>query len=545
MLAGRIDWPKAKVLADGITGLDPQTARTVTGRLLPDAAERTTGQLRARLAKLVILADPDAARRRYRQGLKGRRVEHGREDDGTARLTGRWLPAARAAAANSRIQAIADWIKDGGDTRTVDQIRADILLDLLQGRPVPGPDGQLLHHLPGDPDHPGTEDHPDHEINGDLASDDSDRGDGAARATTTPYPRRTPGPSRPATGSGCGGPAGRRSGLHQPVLARSRRPATRRARPTRPRPHPRTGPEPPSRRGPMRARPPMRATPPTRPAGPDRRGPDPVQARPATGRTPRRLPHLRTDQTHPRPRTHRPHHHPARPGRPPRPTRLLGPRHRRNHPRPDRRPHQRPLAHLAHRRPRHRHLARPRPHPPRPHRTPTLPHPTQAAHVRARDRRCRFPSCRRPASRAELDHSIPHTHDGPTHECNLCCLCVRHHILKTAGLWTPWQQRRRHHPLALRPRPHLPHRTRTRRGTLVTEGPPGNSWVRRGAAERGGCRLYRRLAHVSKRQGDEPFQRPAPARHSCHRRGPDWLRQDIDSGVGKADANARPTRWRP
>ena len=65
---------------------------------------------------------------------------------------------------------------------------------------------------------------------------------------------------------------------------------------------------------------------------------------------------------------------------------------------------------------------------------------TQAAHVRARDRRCRFPGCRRPASRAELDHSIPHAHDGPTHECNLCCLCVRHHILKTAGLWTPWQQ---------------------------------------------------------------------------------------------------------
>ena len=107
MLAGQLDWPKARVLADGVTGLDPETARTITARLLPDAAERTTGQLRARLAKLIILADPDAARRRYRQGLKGRRVEHGREDDGTARLTGRWLPAARAAAANSRIQAIA------------------------------------------------------------------------------------------------------------------------------------------------------------------------------------------------------------------------------------------------------------------------------------------------------------------------------------------------------------------------------------------------------------------------------------------------------
>ena len=173
MLAGHLDWPKARVLADGVTGLDPETARTITALLLPGAAKRTTGQLRARLAKLIILADPDAAQRRYRQGLKGRRVEHGHEDDGTARLTGRWLPAARAAAANSRIQAIADWLKDSGDRRTIDQIRADILLDLLQGHPIPGPDGQVLHHLPGDPDEPGTEDHPDHEINGDSTDDEA------------------------------------------------------------------------------------------------------------------------------------------------------------------------------------------------------------------------------------------------------------------------------------------------------------------------------------------------------------------------------------
>ena len=68
-----------------------------------------------------------------------------------------------------------------------------------------------------------------------------------------------------------------------------------------------------------------------------------------------------------------------------------------------------------------------------------FPTPAQAAHVRARDRRCRFPGCRRPAARAELDHTIPHAHEGPTHECNLQCLCVRHHVLKTAGLWTAHQ----------------------------------------------------------------------------------------------------------
>ena len=167
MLAGAVDWPKAKLLADAVAGLDPEVADEVLGRVLPDAAARTTGQLRARVYRLVMQADPDAARRRYRRGLKGRRVEHGRENDGTARLAGRWLPAARAAAANSRIQAIADWVKDGGDARTVDQIRADVLLDLLQGLPVPGPDGQTGRPVAGDVDTPGVEDHPDHEINGD------------------------------------------------------------------------------------------------------------------------------------------------------------------------------------------------------------------------------------------------------------------------------------------------------------------------------------------------------------------------------------------
>ena len=92
----------------------------------------------------------------------------------------------------------------------------------------------------------------------------------------------------------------------------------------------------------------------------------------------------------------------------------------------------------------------------------------QAAYVRARDRRCRFPGCRRPATRAELDHTIPHGHQGPTHECNLCCLCVRHHVVKTAGLWKPRTTPQRPHHLALTTGPRLRHRPRARRRTRLT-----------------------------------------------------------------------------
>ena len=474
-------------------GWTRQSPRTVTGRLLPDAAERTTGQLRARLSKLVIQADPDAARRRYRHGLKGRRVEHGREDDGTARLAGRWLPAARAAAANSRIQAIADWIKDGGDTRTVDQIRADVLLDLLQGPPVPGPDGQPRHHRARRPRPPRRRGPPrPRDQRRPRTATTATKATRAARATAARatrrwrrgrrrLPTRAAGPARagprPGAGAGSRRPGGRRPGLHRPDLARSRRPATRRARPTRPRPHPSSRPRTRRDAGTPRAATTNvgetadadtdgRAGPPrTGRPGRIRGWPGRIEGRPAAGRAPRRLPQVWAVQTHPRPGTHRPGHHPARPGRAPRRARLLGPGHRRNHPGPGRRPHQRPVAHLADRRPRPvvwNGPVRTRPDPGERRRFATA---TQAAHVRARDRRCRFPSCRRPAARAELDHTIPHTHDGPTHECNLCCLCVRHHILKTAGLWTPGQQHNGTHHLALSPRPHLPHRTRTRRGT--------------------------------------------------------------------------------
>jgi hypothetical protein len=47
--------------------------------------------------------------------------------------------------------------------------------------------------------------------------------------------------------------------------------------------------------------------------------------------------------------------------------------------------------------------------------------------VRARDRRCRFPGCRRRVPRAgELDHVVRHP-DGPTSTGNLCGFCTGHH----------------------------------------------------------------------------------------------------------------------
>ena len=59
------------------------------------------------------------------------------------------------------------------------------------------------------------------------------------------------------------------------------------------------------------------------------------------------------------------------------------------------------------------------------------PTPAQRRFLHARDRTCRHPGCRRPAARTDLDHVTAHAHGGATDCANLCCLCRRHHRLKT------------------------------------------------------------------------------------------------------------------
>lgn len=62
----------------------------------------------------------------------------------------------------------------------------------------------------------------------------------------------------------------------------------------------------------------------------------------------------------------------------------------------------------------------------------TLP---QRRYLRARDQHCRWPGCRRPAIRCEVDHTIDAAKGGPTALWNLAHLCQRHHSMKQFTLW--------------------------------------------------------------------------------------------------------------
>jgi hypothetical protein len=56
-------------------------------------------------------------------------------------------------------------------------------------------------------------------------------------------------------------------------------------------------------------------------------------------------------------------------------------------------------------------------------------------YLRARDQHCRFPGCRQPAIRCEVDHTLDHALGGHTDCPNLAHLCQRHHSMKQFTAW--------------------------------------------------------------------------------------------------------------
>ncbi|HUP17111.1 MAG TPA: DUF222 domain-containing protein [Acidimicrobiia bacterium] len=134
LAAGRIDLRRARVIVHGTAHLSETATREVVDRILEAATRLTTGQLGALIRKVCVQADPDDAAVRFREALEERRLETEPTVNGTAHLFGLDLPPDRAQAAMRRITDIAQSLKTSDETRTLDQIRADVFLDLLDGK---------------------------------------------------------------------------------------------------------------------------------------------------------------------------------------------------------------------------------------------------------------------------------------------------------------------------------------------------------------------------------------------------------------------------
>jgi hypothetical protein len=194
MDAGVLDEPRARVLSDWTTELDPETARAVCSELLPRVPGWTTGQLIEQIKKLAIALDPDWARRRYEQALADRKVIGYRNADGSANLSGVNLPVDRVAAASGHIDALAKAVKRAGDLRPIDHIRADLFLGMTDGTYTGLDDTEIINQLIAASRDAGEGD-------GDPCDGGRDAGDGsaedAAAAGTDP-----PAPAADVPGAG-------------------------------------------------------------------------------------------------------------------------------------------------------------------------------------------------------------------------------------------------------------------------------------------------------------------------------------------------------
>ncbi|MDQ2883543.1 MAG: DUF222 domain-containing protein, partial [Actinomycetota bacterium] len=131
---GGICRSKAWVFADLCADLTAEQAAVVCARLLPQATRLTTGELAARMKKLVIALDPEWAARRYATAVRERTVIGYLTEDGTATVTGSALPVEQAAAACAHVEELARAAKRAGHRGRIGPLRADIYLGLLDGR---------------------------------------------------------------------------------------------------------------------------------------------------------------------------------------------------------------------------------------------------------------------------------------------------------------------------------------------------------------------------------------------------------------------------
>lgn len=132
--SGVLDWPRVNLIAERTTTLTPGQSRQVEREILPNLANKTTGQLRRIVDRAVICADPDAAAQRHRSAQLQRDVTVRPIEDGMALLTAT-LCVEEAAAAERALHEVAAQSGTG---------RADALMSLLTGTAQPPSTGKPL-----------------------------------------------------------------------------------------------------------------------------------------------------------------------------------------------------------------------------------------------------------------------------------------------------------------------------------------------------------------------------------------------------------------
>jgi hypothetical protein len=386
--AGRIDWAKAMLFTDGLAGLPDEDANEIAGAVVSAAEGRTSGQLRAALARAVLAYDPEAAERRRKAARKDASVQSWAEGSGNAALAGRELDPADVIDASARLTADAHWLAKCGLPGSIDELRALAFTARLTDRSLSSLLPAGAGYGTGTPASTAATDSTTGPRRGDSASNDPgnasvtsspDLGNGSGPAadagrSASPDPgnARAAGNNDNDSSSPDGGPLGGTITLTMPLSAWLGLDE---------------GPGEVAGYGPADAG--------TCRDLAARTGPGTRWCMTLTGADGRAVAHACAPAGSPGPASIR---------------WAAGLRSRMEFLETGTCGH-------ARRTSRYR------------------PPPNLVHLIRVRQRTCSFPGCRRPARRCDLDHTVPYDQGGATCECNLAPLCRRHHLAKQTQRW--------------------------------------------------------------------------------------------------------------
>ncbi|OKA10067.1 HNH endonuclease signature motif containing protein [Amycolatopsis regifaucium] len=113
--------------------LSEENARAADALLEDRLPGRNADQIRKAANHAAISIDRDGADRRARRHREGRRLTLRQGEAGVASIEVEDGPVEKVTAAYRRIDREARALRKGGETRTLDQLRADVALDLLLG----------------------------------------------------------------------------------------------------------------------------------------------------------------------------------------------------------------------------------------------------------------------------------------------------------------------------------------------------------------------------------------------------------------------------
>jgi hypothetical protein len=183
MERGQLDLFRAMKVTDATAWLSDEAARVADAELAPRLPGKNATQVRKAARYAAQQADPEGGNRRTRARLEARGLTLIRQEPGTVTLTLHDAPAEQAVAAYARVDRVAKALKTRDEPRTLDQLRADVALNLLlrgkwrrgaahRGLPLPGrqrrpggalrPRADLRRAAAGAAEQPGHGAAPDH-----------------------------------------------------------------------------------------------------------------------------------------------------------------------------------------------------------------------------------------------------------------------------------------------------------------------------------------------------------------------------------------------